>query len=114
MSIGFVLLAGCTAFDIFTNIGSEAGPPKFGHNKLAGFQVAGVASCFMVMAVLENSVAQGVVIGNVDTALIGQDAHFDLPVRKVGAEGKRDVFIHGLNGLKNEGVGGRGGCNVMG
>ena len=57
MGIGFVLLAGCTALDIFTDIGSKAGPPKFSCDKLAGFQVAGVASCFMVVATLEDSMA---------------------------------------------------------
>ena len=71
MSIGFVLLAGRTAFNVFTDIGSEAGPQKLGCNELAGFQVARMAGCLMVVAALENSVVQGVVIGNVDTALIG-------------------------------------------
>ena len=71
MGIGFVLLAGCTALNIFTDVGGEAGPPKFSRNELASFQVAGVTGCVVVMAMLENSVAQGVVIGDIDVALIG-------------------------------------------
>ena len=71
MSVGFVLLAGCAAFVIFMDVGGKAGPPKFSRNELASFQVAGVASCGVVMAALEDSMVQGVVIGNIDAALIG-------------------------------------------
>ena len=80
------------------------GPPEFGCNKLLGFQVARVTGAFVVMAPLENSVTKGVIIGDIDVALIGQDACFNLPVREVGTEGKRDVVVHGLEGLENEGV----------
>ena len=58
--------------------------------------------------------AEGVIIGNVDTALIGQDTCCNLPVGKAGVEGKRDVFIHGLEGLKDEGVASRGRLNAVG
>ena len=61
---------------------------------------------FMVMAPLENSVMEGVVIGDIDVALIGQDVCFDLPVREAGTEGKRDVVVNGLEGLENKGVAG--------
>ena len=104
MGISLVLLAGCTAFDVFTDVGGKAGPPEFCHDKLSGFQVARVTSTFAVMATLENSVTEGVVIGDIDAVLIGQDACFNLPVGEAGTEGKRDVFIHGLEGLENEGV----------
>ena len=57
MGIGFVLLAGHAAFDIFMDIGGEAGPLKFSRNELVSFQVARVAGCFVVMATLENSMA---------------------------------------------------------
>ena len=57
MGVGFVLLAGCAAVDIFSDLGSKAGPPKFSCNELASFQVARVASHFVVMTTLENSVA---------------------------------------------------------
>ena len=55
MGIGFVLLAGCTPFDIFSDIGGKAGPPKFSRNELVSFQVARVAGSSVVMATLENS-----------------------------------------------------------
>ena len=63
-----------------------------------------MTGAFVVMAPLENSVMKGVIIGDIDAALIGQDACFNLPVREAGTEGKRDVVIHGLEGLENEGV----------
>ena len=68
----------------------------------------------MVVTTLENSVVKGFVIGNTDTAPVGQDARFDLPVGKVGAEGKRDILVHGLEGLKNKRITGRGRFNVVG
>ena len=56
MGVGFVLLAGCTTFDIFADIGGEVRPPEFSRDKLPGFQIAGVTGTLMVMAMLENSV----------------------------------------------------------
>ena len=58
MGIGFVLLAGCTAFDTFMDVGGTARPPKFSCNKLVGFQVSGVAGSMVVMAMLENSLTE--------------------------------------------------------
>ena len=71
MCVGFVLLAGCAAFDIFLDVRGKARPPEFGHNELADVQVAGVAGCVVVMTALEDSVVKGVVITNIDTALVG-------------------------------------------
>ena len=108
MGVGFVFLAGCTALNIFIDVGGEAGPPKFRCNELVSFQVARVAGSFVVMTALEDGVAKGVIIGNIDVALIGQDTRFDLPVGKAGAEGKRDILVHGLEGMKNKAVASRG------
>ena len=71
MGVGLVLLAGSTAFDIFADVGGEAGPPKFRCNELAGFQVARMSGTFMVMATLEDSMAEGVIVRDIDTALVG-------------------------------------------
>ena len=68
------------------------------------FQEAGMAGRFMIMAALENGVAKGVVHRDVDTAFVGEDAGFGLPICQPGTEGERNVFMHGLEGLKNEGV----------
>ena len=37
MGIGFVLLAGRAALNVFTDVGGKAGPPEFGCDKLVGF-----------------------------------------------------------------------------
>ena len=58
MGVGFVLLAGCTTFVIFTDIGGKARPPEFSCNKLVGFQVSGMASSVVVVAALEDGVAE--------------------------------------------------------
>ena len=71
VGVGFVLLAGGTAFNILADIGGEAGPPKFRRDELSGFQVAGVAGTLMVVATLEDSVAEGFIVGDVDTTLVG-------------------------------------------
>ena len=68
----------------------------------------------MVVTALENGVAEGVVVGDIDTTLVGQDACFDLPVGEAGTEGERDVLIHGLEGLEDKGVARRGGLDAMG
>ena len=107
-------MAGRAAFDIFPDVGSETGPPKFSCDKLTSFQVARVAGSFVVVTALEDGVAKGVIIGDIDVASIGQDTRFDLPIRKTGAERERDVVTHGLKGLKNKGVASRGVLNVMG
>ena len=46
--------------------------------------------------------------------MIGQDACFDLPVRETGSEGKRDVVIHGLEGLEDKGVARQGRLDTVG
>ena len=56
------------------------------------------------MATLEDGVTQGVIVGDIDTSLIGQDACINLPVGEAGTEGERDVFVHGLEGLEDKGI----------
>ena len=73
-----------------------------------------MTSTLVVMAMLENGVLEGVVVGDIDAALIGQDACFDLPVGEAGAEGKRDIVVHGLEGLENEGVTCQGRLDTVG
>ena len=69
---------------------------------------------FVVVASLKNGVAEGIVVGDIDAALIGQDACFNLPVGEAGPEGERDIIIHGLEGLENEGIACRSRLDVMG
>ena len=58
MSVGFVLLAFSAAFDILPDKGSEAWPPELCGNQLAGFQEAGVAGRFVIMATFKYGVPQ--------------------------------------------------------
>ena len=104
MCVNLVLLAKGTAFDIAADKGSKAGPPEFGSDQLSGFQEAGVSGGFMIVASRKNGVVEGVVGGDIDTAFIGEDASFNLPVGQLGTEGERNILVHGLEGLENEGV----------
>ena len=104
MCVNFVLLAQSTAFHVVADEGGESGPPKFSGDQLACFQEAGMTGGLMVMAAFEDGVAEGVVCRDVDAALVGKDAGFDLPVSELRAEWERDIFVHGLEGLEDKGV----------
>src|SRR6266702_3796252 len=112
MRVGLVLLANGTAFNIFPYIGGEAGPPEFRRHKLAGFQIAGMTGGDVVVTTLQDRAAKGVIGRNIDTSLVREDTGIELPVREARAEGSRDVFLHRLKSLEDEGVGGGGGLNA--
>jgi len=112
--VGLVLLAGGTAFYVFSDIGREAGPPELGGDQLTGFKVPGVSRCFMVVTTCEDSVTNGIIIRDVYAALVSEDSRLVLPVREAGAEGERDRTIHRLEGLEYKGIIGRGGLNMIG
>ena len=58
----------------------------------------------MIVASFKDGTVKGVIRWDVDTAFVGEDAGFGLPICQPGTEGERNVFMHGLEGLKNEGV----------
>ena len=93
---------------------SEAGPPKFSGDQLASFQEAGVSGRFVIVAASEDGAAQGIVRGDVDAAFIREDARFDLPVSKLGSKGERDILVHRLESLEDEGITCEGGFNAVG
>ena len=78
--VNFVLLAKGTAIDIAADVGGESRPPEFGGDQLSSFQETGMPGRLMIMAPLKDGTAKGIVRGNVDTAFIGKDAGFHLPV----------------------------------
>ena len=102
--VNLVLLAEGTALDVAVDEGSKAGPPEFGGDQLSGFQEAGMSGGFVIMASFQDGATKGVIRGDIDTAFIGEDAGFNLPVGQPGTEGERNILVHGLEGLENEGV----------
>ena len=56
------------------------------------------------MATLENCATKGIVHGDINVAFISEDTRFDLPVSKLGAKGKRNVLMYGLESLEDEGI----------
>ena len=58
----------------------------------------------MIMAACEDGAAKGVVRGDIDTAFVCENTCVNLPVSESGLEGKRDVFVHRLESLEDEGV----------
>ena len=101
MRVSLVLLAEGTALNIAVDEGGKSRPPEFSGDQLACFQEAGVAGRFVVMAVFENSAAKGVVRGDIDTALVSEDAGLDLPIGESRSKGERDVLVHRLAGEKD-------------
>ena len=104
MCVNLVLLAKGTSFDIAVDEGSKAGPPELGGDQLSGFQEAGMSGGFVIVAACKDGAAEGVISGDIDTAFIGEDAGFHLPVGQSGTEGERNILVHGLEGLEDEGV----------
>ena len=80
MRVNLVLLAEGTALDIAADEGGETRPPEFSGDQLASFQEAGMTSGFMIMAALEDGMAEGIVGRDIYAALVSEDAGFDLPV----------------------------------
>ena len=99
MHVNLVLLACSTAFDIAADKGGKTGPPEFGSNELAGFEEARMTGSFMIVAMPKDGKAKGVIIGDINMALVGQNAGFHLPVGKAGAEREWNVLMHGLKRL---------------
>ena len=58
-------------FNIFADVGGEAGPPKLCSNELTSLEVAWVTSTFVVVTSFENGVAERIVVGDIDTTLVG-------------------------------------------
>ena len=73
-----------------------------------------MASSHVIVAALEDRVVKGVIIWDVDVALVGWDASFDLPVREAGVEGEGNILVHRLEGLEDEGAASRGRFNLVG
>ena len=66
------------------------------------------------MAPFKDGTAERFIGGYVDTAFVGEDTRFNLPVGKAGAEGERDILVHGLECLEDERVACRSRFNAMG
>ena len=114
MGISFILLAEGAAFDVAVDKRGEAGPPEFSGDQLMCFQEAGVSGRLVIMAPFQDGTSEGIIGGNIDTAFVGEDAGFDLPVGEARTEWERDVFMHGLESLEDEGVSCRGGFYAVG
>ena len=78
------------------------------------FQEAGVTGRLVIMASFQDGAPKGIICGDIDTAFVRQDAGLNLPISKAGTKRERNVLMHGLEGLEDEGVTRRGGFNVVG
>ena len=100
--------------DVAANIRGKAWPPKLQGNKLASFEDTWVASSGVVMVTSHNRVAQVSISGDVDAALVSQDASIVMPVREARAEGSRDCTRESMEGIKDQRVRSRGGAKFVG
>ena len=62
------------------NVRGKARPPKLRGNKLVSFENARMASSGMIVVSGHNRVAQSSIGGNIDMALVSQDAGIVVPV----------------------------------
>ena len=72
-----------------------------------------MSGSFMVVALCKDGMADGVIVWDVDSAFVGKDSGFLLPVREAGVEGEGDGTVHGLEALEYEGVISRGRLNAI-
>ena len=114
MRVNFVLLAKGTALNVSADEGGESGPPELGSNQLTCFQETGVSGRCMIMTACEDGAAKGVVHRDIDTSFVSEDTCFDLPVSESGSKGKRNVLVHRLESLEDEGVTCRSRFNAVG
>ena len=80
MGVDFVLLACGTSVDITADIRGKAWPSKFRGNQLASLENSWVASSGVVMVTSHNRVAEASISGDVDAALVSQDACIVMPI----------------------------------
>ena len=80
MCVQLISLAHGTALDVFSHKLHNAQPPELGGNKLVGFNVPGMASGLIVMAMGEDGMVKGVIWGNIDMSFVGEDMVIVLPV----------------------------------
>ena len=113
MRVNFILLAGGTALNVLVDEGSESQPPELSGDQLTGFKETGMAGGLMVMALFEDGTAKRIISGNVDTAFICEDTGLNLPVSKAGVKGERDVRVHRLKCLQDEGIAGGSRLNAV-
>ena len=66
------------------------------------------------MTLLEDGVAEGFIIKNINTSLVGKDASFDLPVGQARVEREGNVLVHRLDGMEDKGAASGGRLNAMG
>ena len=92
MCVCFVLLARGIALNVLAHKLCKTGPPKLRDNKLAGLKIARVSSGLVVMAAGKDRAMEGVLQGNVDATLVGQNMVIILPVRKMRVEGNGDAL----------------------
>jgi len=72
-----------------------------------------VSGCFVIVASCKDGMVDGVIIRDIDSAFVGEDSRFVLPVREVGVEGEGDGTVHGLEGLEYKRVISRGRLNMI-
>ena len=82
MGVDLVLLTRGASMDKTANVRGKAWPPKFGGNQLASLENPWVASSGVVMVTCHNRVAQVSISGDVDAALVSQDACIIVPIGK--------------------------------
>ena len=114
MCVHLILLAGCTAFDVFTDVGGQARPPELGSDKLAGLQVARMSSSFIIMVTLEDGAVKGFIIGDIHRCNPGRSkCPLQLASQRGGSGREGEYFFSWNEELEDKGVVGRGGLNAM-
>ena len=102
--VQLVLLASGTAINVLAHELCETQPLEFRSDELASLEVSRVTSGLVVVAAGKDGPAEGVLRGDIDATLVGQDMVVELPVREARSECSGDVLQGHLQVLEDERV----------
>ena len=80
VSVGFVLLAHGAALDVLPHELCETQSPELGSYELTCFEITGMSGGLMIMAAGKDGTTEGVLQGNINVILVGQDVVIELPI----------------------------------
>jgi hypothetical protein len=104
MGICFALLAEGTTFDVFAHELRKTRPLISGSDELAGFKIAWVAGRGVIMRTSNDVVVKGTRVRDVDMVLVSEEATINLPIGKVGTEGRGNGAIESLKGIVDKDI----------
>ena len=104
MGIGFILLTRHTSINVFLDELGHSWPPVSSSQELFSFQVSGESSSLVIMELSDQVQSEVVLIGDVNSSLVGENSSVIRPITELGSELCGEVFVHCLEGFQDNWV----------